>query len=301
MTDSHAAHSPRWPGVGLTERPVDLSDARRLRAVTAGTGDGPLVVFEAGLGAPAAEWIAVQRAVSTHTRTLSYDRAGYGGSDIDTHDRTLERMADDLTGLLDALDERQPIVLVGHSWGGPIVRVFADREPRRVAGIVFVDASLSMAFTPRSSSLLKFSLRLTSFLLRIGAIGLVKRLALSHGHAPELSEDDMDVLWRDYLSIPAMRAGMGEAAQVSPALGRMRGLEEMGLPDVPVVALLGGRREKSASVQRFRTAFTAAAQALSDAHPQGRFVVVADAGHLIPQEKPDAVVEAILDVIARAE
>ena len=89
------------------------------------------------MSAPAASWIHTQREISAHARTLSYDRAGYGGSDVDPHDRTLSRIVDDLTALLDALGEKEPVVLVGHSWGGPIMRLFADRSPERVRETIF--------------------------------------------------------------------------------------------------------------------------------------------------------------------
>src|SRR5690606_7867319 len=110
-------HRPLEPGVGLTERVVRLADGRRVRTVVAGDAPGPLVVFEAGMSAPAAEWLAVQRAVSAHARTLSYHRSGYGGSEDDPQDRTVQRMAQDLAAVLTAAGGEEPIVLVAHSWG----------------------------------------------------------------------------------------------------------------------------------------------------------------------------------------
>src|SRR5690606_1477874 len=98
-------NDPLDPGTGLAEGEVRLRDGRRIRIVTAGEGDGPLVVFEAGTTAPAAEWIAVQRAVSATNRTLAYDRSGYAGSDDDAAPRTIERMADDLASVLDTIGE----------------------------------------------------------------------------------------------------------------------------------------------------------------------------------------------------
>src|SRR5690348_7809146 len=145
------------PGTGLREQQVALPDGRRLRAVLAGDADGPLVVFEAGMSAPAASWIHTQREVSSRARTLSYDRAGYGGSDVDPHERTLERIVDDLTALLDAQGETAPVVLVGHSWGGPILRLFAERSPDRVAGLVFVDATVVEVMPDRKSTRLNSS------------------------------------------------------------------------------------------------------------------------------------------------
>jgi len=298
---SRADEAPLDPGRGLTEHIVRLPDGRRIRTVRAGEGRDPLVVFEAGMSAPAAEWLAVQRGVAAHARTLAYDRAGYGGSDDDTLPRTLERMADDLAAVLDAVGETGPVILVAHSWGGPIVRVLAHRHPARVAGVVLVDASLA-AFTAtrRQAVLGKASFRLSALLIRLGAASAVARMALPHGPGPEWSDADMASLTRDYASTRAMRAGVREVEQVLRGRAALERLERDGLPDVPVVALQGGREESSASARRFRQAFNEAARALAARQPQGRFALVPGAGHLVPQEQPAAVVEAVIDVLARA-
>lgn len=270
-----------------------LPDGRRLRTVTAGQGDGPLIVFEAGMSAPAAEWIHVQREVGARYRTLSYDRAGYGGSDADPHDRTLERLADDLLGLLDGLGESEPVILVGHSWGGPVIRLFADHHPERVAGLVFVDATLAEVMTPGSARATLWSFRLVSVLARIGGLGLIKRLILPHG-SPDISEADFDVMWRDYANPRAMRAGAREMAQLVPALPVMRALQAAGTPPVPTVCVQAGRVDRGMS--ELRPLLNRTAAELMSAVPDGRVVVVEDAGHLIPQEKPAPVIEEILAV-----
>ncbi|MEV9259193.1 alpha/beta hydrolase, partial [Klebsiella pneumoniae] len=68
-----------------------------------------------------------------------YDRAGLGRSVPDSAGRTLDRMADDLNDLLDGLEPSSGFVQVGHSAGGPMVRLAASRRPDRVAGLVLVD------------------------------------------------------------------------------------------------------------------------------------------------------------------
>ncbi|WP_157537725.1 alpha/beta fold hydrolase [Nocardioides sp. Root190] len=283
------------PGAGLTEQHVSLPDGRRIRVVVAGTGTGPLVVLEAGMSAPAASWVHTQREISARTRTLSYDRAGYAGSDVDAHPRTLERLTDDLTAVLDALDETAPVVLVGHSWGGPILRCFADRHPDRVAGLVFVDATLAEAMDAGSARITSRSLQLMSLLARVGGRRLIEKLALPHGASPEISAADLTTIMRDYACTEAMRAGAREAAQIGAALPVMVALQEAGTPDVPTVCLQGGRVDRGMATLRPLLNRTAAT--LMEAAPQGRVVIVADAGHLIPQESPGVVRDAVLDVL----
>lgn len=286
------------PGPGLTEHIVELPDGRRLRAVVAGEGPGPLVVFEAGMSAPAASWIHTQREVSERTRTLSYDRAGYGGSDVDPHERTLERIVEDLTALLDVLGETAPVILVGHSWGGPIIRLFADRHPERVAGLIFVDATVAESMPERHARLARRAFRAMSVLARLGGKGLILRISLPHGMAAEISESDVAIMRRDYACARAMRAGGREAAQIIGALPTMRRLQAAGTPDVHTVCLQGGRVDRGMATTRPLLNQTAAA--LMSAVPNGRVVIVEQAGHLIPQECPAAVRDAILEVVETA-
>jgi pimeloyl-ACP methyl ester carboxylesterase len=106
-------------GAELREAHARLPDGRSVRTVVAGSGD-PLIVFEAGLGAGASMWVTVQRLVADQTRTLSYDRAGYGGSSVDRRPRSVERLAADLAAMLNAVEPNTPAVLVGSSFGAPM-------------------------------------------------------------------------------------------------------------------------------------------------------------------------------------
>ncbi|MDX8029207.1 alpha/beta hydrolase [Lentzea sp. BCCO 10_0856] len=283
------------PGPGLTERIVTLPDGRKLRTVVAGEGDGPLVVFEAGMSAPGSSWIHTQREVSARYRTLSYDRAGYGGSDEDPHDRTLDRIVDDLTAVL--ATETEPVVLVGHSWGGPIIRLFADRHPERVAGMVFVDSTLAEVMSTRNAKIAARFFTLLGLLARIGGKGLIKRLTFRNGVSPEIAEADVAIMTRDYASVRAMRAGSREARQIESALPVMRRLQDKGTPDVPTVCLQAGLVERG--MAEWRPKFNQWAADLMAAVPRGKMIVVEDAGHLIPQENPAVVRETIFGVVER--
>ncbi|GHH33366.1 alpha/beta fold hydrolase [Lentzea cavernae] len=281
----------------MQEKSVTLPDGRAIRAVTAGAGPGPLVVFEAGMSAPGSSWIHTQREVSARYRTLSYDRAGYGGSDVDPHDRTLDRIADDLTALLDALGETGPVVLVGHSWGGPIIRVFADRHPRRVAGMVFVDATLAEIMSTRNAKVAARFFTLMALVARLGGKGLIRRQTFRNGVSPEISAADVEVMTADHTTARAMKAGSREALQIEAALPVLRRLQEKGTPDVPTVCLQAGLVERG--MARWRPRFNQWAADLMDAVPQGKMIVVEGAGHLIPQESPAIVRDTVFEVTER--
>ena len=112
---------------------------RRLFLSSSGSGS-PTVVLEAGLGDVSAVWEKVRPAVTEITRVCSYDRAGQGNSDPAPTPRTCRDMVDDLHALLTQAKIPPPYLLVGHSFGGMIVRLYASLHPEEIAGMVLVDA-----------------------------------------------------------------------------------------------------------------------------------------------------------------
>jgi pimeloyl-ACP methyl ester carboxylesterase len=124
---------------------------RSLHARCAGSGS-PAVVVEAGLDAPATlmpGWGRVLADVARDTRVCLYDRGNLGKSDAAPRPRSAADAADDLARLLEGLKLAPPYVLVGHSFGGHVVRLHAHRQPEQVAGLVLVDPSPDAATNDR--------------------------------------------------------------------------------------------------------------------------------------------------------
>jgi pimeloyl-ACP methyl ester carboxylesterase len=109
-----------------------------LRALISGSGE-PVVVFEAGAGGPLDSWVRVQPEVSKFAKTFSYDRAGNGLSTQGSLPRDGRHIAVELHAALQNSGLLPPYILVGHSLGGPYIRVFAGLYPNEVAGLVLVD------------------------------------------------------------------------------------------------------------------------------------------------------------------
>jgi len=118
---------------------VDLG-GHRLHVNCTGHGT-PTVVVETGLGDFSFDWVLVQNEVSHFTRICTYDRAGYAWSEPGPKPRTFDQINLELRDALHALGEKGPFVLVGHSFGGPVVRNFARVYPSDVVGMVLVDAA----------------------------------------------------------------------------------------------------------------------------------------------------------------
>ena len=100
----------------------------------------PTVVLETGLGDFSVEWSLVQPGVARFARVCSYDRAGDGWSDLGPNPRTLRQIVYELHTMLERAGERRPYVLVGHSYGGWLVRLYQNTYPSEVTGLVLVEA-----------------------------------------------------------------------------------------------------------------------------------------------------------------
>ena len=134
---------------------VGIGDGRRLYLECHGAGS-PTVILEAGLRSRSDFWSertdetvgqTVFPGIARFTRVCAYDRPGttLGTTDFSRSDpvpmpRTARDAVADLRALIKAAPIPGPHVLVGHSTGGLIVRMYASLYPKRVAGLVLVDA-----------------------------------------------------------------------------------------------------------------------------------------------------------------
>jgi len=150
---------------------VDIGGGRQIYMECSGTGS-PTVVLESGLRDAADVWSmssagegapTVFPEVANFTRVCAYDRPGtvVGGespsrSDPVSQPTAAQDAVADLHALLSAAEEPGPYVLVGHSYGGPIIRLYASAHPADVAGLVLVDAlseDLPNGLTPTQQAL----------------------------------------------------------------------------------------------------------------------------------------------------
>lgn len=269
---------------------VPVGAGRSLRAMVAGTGDD-LVVLETGLGFSGLTWQPVHARLAEHARVVAYERAGFGDSAPADDPRDLFRLANDLVTVVDAVPHAR-LVLVGHSWGGPLVRVAAARLLARgedVARVVLVDpadehADLYFGRVAAAGNALQGSL-LTG-LARVGLLGRVLRPMASGMAEPARSAA---------IAASATRAAAAAAASemrgVQPGLTQLRQTPP-DLQDVPVTVISGTRRGRLGASARDQLVDahrrTAAAQA------RGRWVAADRSGHLVPFTEPGLVVDEAL-------
>ncbi len=138
MIVSHAQNTSTANAPELTGRMVDLG-GYKLHLDCVGRGH-LTVVLSPGAGAFSTDWALVQPRVAAFTRVCSYDRSGAAWSDLGPKPRTIDQEGFDLHRMLAIAGEHGPYILVGQSLGGMVARIFAENNPKEVAGIVLVDA-----------------------------------------------------------------------------------------------------------------------------------------------------------------
>lgn len=120
---------------------VDIGGRRiNLHCMGAGVG-GPTVVLMGGLFSWSLVWYKTQPVIAQRARICAFDRASYGFSDPAPRPQIVSDVVEDLHKVLETASLPGPYVLVGHSLGGLEARVYAQRWPQEVAGMVLVDTS----------------------------------------------------------------------------------------------------------------------------------------------------------------
>jgi len=277
-------------------RYLTTRDGRLLHAAQLdGPPGSPFVVFEAGAGGSRSGWATVQPAVAGFATAVAYDRSGLGRSAPDTGGRSFGRMAHDLNDLLDGLageDQARGFVLVGHSLGGPIVRLAAARRPERILGLVLVDPSdeeigeMLRPMFPYADTAMFAVLRVLAW------IGVTR--LLTSRMAGDLPADVKEDLIREATEPTAIDTMQEELATFR---GELPAWQDAGpdLGDIPITVISGVKTDRAPKI---RAASTAAHARRAAASPHGRHVLAENSGHNVPLTDPNLIVEEIRRLVA---
>ena len=273
---------------------VTTPDGRRLRTFASGPRDsGAVVVLEAGLGASGLYWGLVHRMLAERVRVVAYERAGYGESTPDPAPRTLERLADDLEAVVKA-QEPSRLVLVGHSWGGPIVRRLAARRLAAgevIDGLVLVDQSdehAALYFRPSTRRLFAFSAAVLEPSARLGLLRVQLR-SLVEGMDTVAAAQALDASTNP----GAARAASAEQRLVGSELAGLRSRPPR-LGDLPMRVISG---MKAIPGDRTRGPLIAAHLETVAAHPGAVHVRAEQSGHVVTTSEPGLVARETLAVL----
>ena len=233
-------------------------DSARMHLFVSGSGS-TTVVLEAGAAGDSRTWVKVQPPLSRHARVVSYDRLGYGQSQSAKRPRTAAVMAEQLREGLRNAGIAPPYLLVAHSFGGIISRVFAGLYPSEVMGLVLVDPALETFYSRAATE------------------------------APQayLKQLEEDLLWaetgaaepvrREYLGYEASLLQARLASLPAPLSMTILSASKMELaPELLAIWLEEHARW---------------------AEKVGARRIVVDHGHRIPQERPELVVNAVTSLL----
>jgi pimeloyl-ACP methyl ester carboxylesterase len=273
---------------------VDVGGHRLHLHVTGEPAGAPTVVLEAGMASMSANWAWVQRELAQQLRVVSYDRAGLGWSDRGHGSRDAATSADELHAALRAAHIDPPYVLAGHSYGGLVVRMFTDRYPDEVVGVVLVDSSHpdQWANIPasREGRTVAIGNRLTALLARFGLLRLFRAERPFIAGLPAREYAEM----RAYLARPQGWSAGADGLRAWQRQSRSQVNAARGLADRPLVVLSVTEQARYADVL---TRLQADLVSLSS---NSRHVTVAGATHytLVSEQQYAAVVSDAIRAVS---
>lgn len=302
---------------------ITLPDGRRLNLFCLGTGT-PAVILESGGGDDSISFRRVQGRLAATTRVCSYDRAGMGFSDPSAVPDTTAHIVSDLHALIERADIPRPVILVGHSNGGLYVRLYASTYPDDVAGMVMIDPNsvgLNMAaerqLDPRQLKAWRDSdgkdvadARRCYALAERGELSRSPARYPTCMDAPPNADPALHALLNRQLARPSQqKAQMIETIDLHPKPdGGLSDGEQVvqrvpfDFGNKPFIVLSGTHEQGGLPAMQRRKVIKAmlANQADLAAHSsQGKQVLVDAHDEYIQTYQPDAVVNAVTEVVAR--
>jgi pimeloyl-ACP methyl ester carboxylesterase len=258
----------------------------RLRVRRAGSGRPVLLIH--GIPTSSLLWRHVQQQLIPHADVIAVDLLGYGGSDKpDTPSPTLAVQADLLAELLQMWNLRD-VVVVGHDIGGGVAQLLAVREPERISALLLVDSIAYDSFPEPTIARLAdpgWDHRIQEIDL---AAGLERSLRKGITTPDGAAATELAALYAAPFEGSAGRAAYLRAARAlrtDDLLSEMPAVEALTIP----VRLLWGENDPFQPVGYGERL----AAALADA----TLTVVPDGRHFLPEDRPQAVVSATLELL----
>jgi pimeloyl-ACP methyl ester carboxylesterase len=262
-----------------------LVGEHRLHLYCLGQGE-PAVVMDAGLGGTSLDWVRVQPELAKYTRVCTYDRAGYGWSEPGPRPRSSDRIAEELHTLLRTAAVPEPYVLVGHSFGGYNVRLFASHYPEVTAGVVLVDAA-------HEDQVRRFR--------EEGGVNTAPRgqfVVFSSAEIPDNMPYDVRALARSLInSSAAYQAVHDELVSFRRSAAQVRNAGP--LPKVPLVVVSRGRAvwPDTPKGNRLERLWAELQDDLAERQTHVPHLFARNSGHYVQLDEPGVVVNAVRSVI----
>jgi pimeloyl-ACP methyl ester carboxylesterase len=275
------ADAKKYPPPGQL---VDVG-GHRLHIHCTGTGS-PTVIIVAGLGDWSTTWDGVvQPEVAKTTRVCTYDRPGFGWSDAVPLPQDAAQSAKELHTLLQNANIPEPYVLVGHSLGGFIVRIFAHDYASEVAGVLLVDSMNPKQIT-RPSSPSNTQSKPFSFQATLARFGIARLLVKVPGIAPIVPASEA-AYYPLYIRPQSLQATDNELQSLPSSASEASSVKSFG--DLPLIVLTA-RLNDIPGWPEWQTE-------LLQLSSNSQHLFAENSGHNIQADEPQAAVEAILQIV----
>jgi pimeloyl-ACP methyl ester carboxylesterase len=290
----------RYPALG------EMVDARGYNLhlnCTGEAGGAPTVVMDSGLGGTVLDWQLVQPELAKSMHVCTYDRAGMGWSDPGPQPRTSQQIVKELHTVLGNAGVTGPYVLVGHSFGGTNMQVYASQYPDEVTGMVLVDSALE----DEKAVALTQSHQPSPLLMKIYAtIGLTRLPYTLGGETPDLTSPELE---DEQAAISSHRkhifAIADETSSLEESFAENRA-DPMTLGDKPLMVLTAGSVQTEGTglspeqADQLDMLHSESQAALTRRSENARQIIAEDSGHYLQVEKPELVRNAIRQVVEAA-
>jgi pimeloyl-ACP methyl ester carboxylesterase len=254
--------------------------------------------MEAGGANSSTIWWPLQERLARETTVVTYDRAGLGWSDPAPLPRTLDQRVDDLEAMLRHAGVSPPYVLVGLSYGGPLIRLFAERHPDQVASMVFVDIAHEAVFSgPGARKYLKRTSALLRGFGRLAQVGIPRLFRLRAVPQPPTalpySDEQRRALASRFPTAHSFFAGADEFDSLTRIAEAMAGLGAPGLLQNKPIVVLSHGKPFPGPFAVLEINHMVGQRALAALSSNSELIVANESSHGIPVEEPEIVLDAV--------
>ncbi|RLJ80263.1 alpha/beta hydrolase [Pedobacter alluvionis] len=277
-------------------------DDHRLHDYKKGNG-GPTIVFETAFD-PAGhlQWYNIQQELPSSYTSISYDRAGILWSERGKNPKSGEEMAKELHLLLEKAKAPKPYILVGHSFGGTLVRFFVNKYPKDVAGVIFVDSQCpddERYLSPELFKMVNQGLP-GGFLKFANTFGLVR--LMFKGMFPNNKQYEYQNTIMPALLYKSADAVLEEQDQMRSIKKEASKIKSFG--NIPLYVLTAAdkkRFDSSIKDRKLKTEMLSAWNKMQKdfllLSTESKQILVPNSGHYINQEQPKVIESAINDMV----
>ncbi len=280
---------------------VDV-DGYKMHIHCIGQGN-PTVIMEAGANDFSVTWTAVQSEIAEFTRVCTYDRAGFGWSEPSPNPRTVETTVNELHTLLDNAEIEGPYLLVGHSFGGMIVRLYAHHYPDEVVGLVLVDSTYEVQPSEMQEIYQKITPQMIAQFRVVAALKSWGLLALAPENTPDpgLSVGALAQYRAIWAATGHLDTVLVESASLLDSFAEMRAANVTNLGDMPLIVLRHGNNHipslSEAENEQMEVAWQIMQTELTTQSSNGEQIVAEQSGHYIQLDQPQLVIDVVRQIV----